>query len=123
MSWSFPIQVDQRTGKIKTSSKEAEIRQSLLLLLKTVRGERKMQPLYGSQLNKFAFEPISYELFREIKEEVLQTISYWEKRVEVIDVEILQKTQEDLRLLFRITYKIKETKEQEVLEYPYRLMT
>ena len=55
MSWSFPIEVDPKTGKIKMSSKTTEIRQSILLLLKTVRGEREVQPLYGSRLNQFAF--------------------------------------------------------------------
>ena len=49
------------------SSKTTEIRQSILLLLKTVRGEREVQPLYGSRLNQFAFEPISYEISRTIR--------------------------------------------------------
>ncbi len=122
MSWSFPIEVDPKTGKIKMSSKTTEIRQSILLLLKTVRGEREVQPLYGSRLNQFAFEPISYELIREITEEVIRTISYWEKRVEAVDVQILEQDKENSQLLFQISYQIKETKEREVLEYSYRLM-
>ena len=122
MSWSFPIEVDPKTGKIKMSSKTTEIRQSILLLLKTVRGEREVQPLYGSRLNQFAFEPISYELLREITEEVIRTISYWEKRVEAVDVQILEQDKENSQLLFQISYQIKETKEREVLEYSYRLM-
>ena len=104
------------------SSKTTEIRQSILLLLKTVRGEREVQPLYGSRLNQFAFEPISYELIREITEEVIRTISYWEKRVEAVDVQILEQDKENSQLLFQISYQIKETKEREVLEYSYRLM-
>lgn len=122
MSWSFPIEVDPKTGKIKMSSKTTEIRQSILLLLKTVRGEREVQPLYGSRLNQFTFEPISYELIREITEEVIRTISYWEKRVEAVDVQILEQDKENSQLLFQISYQIKETKEREVLEYSYRLM-
>ena len=122
MSWSFPIEVDPKTGKIKMSSKTTETRQSILLLLKTVRGEREVQPLYGSRLNQFAFEPISYELIREITEEVIRTISYWEKRVEAVDVQILEQDKENSQLLFQISYQIKETKEREVLEYSYRLM-
>ncbi len=122
MSWSFPIEVDPKTGKIKTSSKTTEIRQSILLLLKTIRGERELQPLYGSKLNQFAFEPVSYELIREITEEVIRTISYWEKRVEAVDVQILEQDQENSKLLFQISYQVKETKEREILEYSYRLM-
>lgn len=121
MSWAFPIEIDETTGRIKTVSEEAEIRQSLLLLLKTIRGERQMQPLYGSQLNRFVFEPVSYELLREIQEEVLKTIYYWEKRIEKVDVEVLQNIEDTTQLLIRINYQIKKNGDWDTFDYHYPL--
>lgn len=121
MGWAFPVEVDPRTGRIKTLELEEDIRQSIRFLLKTVRGERRMKPLYGSSLHQFIFEPVSYELVREIREETIRTIRFWEKRVEDVDAEVFQAADEETRLLIRISYRIREMGRQEETEFSFRL--
>ncbi len=121
MGWAFPIGIDEKTGKIKTTSLEEDIKQSVKILLNTVRGERLKHSNYGSQLTRFVFEPISYHLVREIEEEVYNTLRYWEKRIEDIDIEILHKTSNDSELLIHISYMIVETKIRDDINYAYSL--
>lgn len=121
MGWAFPIEIDEKTGKIKTTSLEEDIKQSVKILLNTVRGERLKHHNYGSQLTKFIFEPISYNLVREIEEEVYEILRYWEKRIEDINIEILHKKSNDTELLIHISYTIVETKTRDDINYEYSL--
>ena len=53
MGWAFPVRIDEKTGKIKTTTLEEDIKQSVKILLNTIRGERLKHNNYGSQLNIF----------------------------------------------------------------------
>lgn len=121
MGWSFPIRVDEKTGKIKTTSLEEDIKQSVKILLNTVRGERLKHRNYGSQLTRFVFEPISYHLVREIEEELYETLQYWEPRIEDINIEILHKKSNDAELFIHISYTIIQTKTRDEINYEYSL--
>ena len=121
MGWKFPISVDAKTGKIRTTSLEEDIKQSVKILLNTVRGERLKHSNYGSQLTRFVFEPISYHLVREIEEEVYNTLRYWEKRIEDINIEILHKKSNEAELLMQISYTIIETGTRDDINYEYSL--
>ena len=121
MGWRFPIGIDEKTGKIKTTSLEEDIKQSVKILLNTVRGERLKHSNYGSQLTRFVFEPVSYSLVREIEEEVYETLHYWEKRIEDIDIEILNEKSNDAQLLIQISYTIIETGTRDDINYEYSL--
>ncbi len=122
MGWKFPIGIDEKTGKIKTTTLEEDIKQSVKILLNTVRGERLKHSNYGSQLTRFMFEPISYSLVREIEEEVYETLRYWEKRIEDINIEIFHKKSNDAELLIHISYTIVETKTRDDINYEYNLL-
>lgn len=121
MGWAFPVRIDEKTGKIKTTTLEEDIKQSVKILLNTIRGERLKHNNYGSQLNRFVFEPMSYTLVNEIEEEVYETLHYWEKRIEDINIEILHKKSNDTELLIHISYTIVETQARDDINYEYSL--
>ena len=121
MGWAFPISIDEKTGKIKTTTLQEDIKQSVIILLNTVRGERLKHSSYGSQLTRFVFEPISYGLVREIEEEVYETLQYWEKRIEDINIEIFHDKENDTELSIHISYTIAKTQERDVIHYEYSL--
>lgn len=123
MGWAFPIGVDSRTGKIKTTNLSEDIKQSIIILLNTTRGERLKHSSYGTDLNRFVFEPISYSLIREIKEEINSSLNYWEKRIKNVEVNVLNDVEEETQLLINITYDIKETGEREEINYEYNLLS
>lgn len=123
MGWAFPIGVDSKTGKIKTTNLSQDIKQSIIILLNTVRGERLMHSSYGTDLNRFVFEPISYGLIKEIKEEINSSLDYWEKRIKNIEVNVLNDVEEETQLLINISYDIKETGEREEIDFKYNLLS
>ena len=123
MGWAFPIGVDSKTGKIKTTNLSEDIKQSIIILLNTVRGERLMHSSYGTDLNRFVFEPISYGLIKEIKEEINSSLDYWEKRIKNIEVNVFNDVEEETQLLINISYDIKETGEREEIDFKYNLLS
>ena len=79
--WSFPLEIDETTGKIKTTTLENDIKQSILILLHTQKGERLYHSDYGNELQRFMFEPLQSNLKKDIQKEIENCIKKWEKRV------------------------------------------
>lgn len=119
--WSFPICINKRTGKIETTEYETDIKQSILILLNTVEGERLMHKNYGSNLNRFMFEPISYALIKNIKDEIVRSIKKWETRIQNVTVDVFHSTEEETKLIIQIQYIVKETGEKHGFHYLYNL--
>lgn len=57
--------------------------QSLDTLLKTERGERLFLPEYGVSLDRFIFEPMTFETRTALYEEIVRAVDKWEPRVVV----------------------------------------
>ncbi|MDD3569601.1 MAG: GPW/gp25 family protein [Lachnospiraceae bacterium] len=120
--WNFPVMVDSKTGKIKVTDIKSDIRQSIMILLSTVPGERLLHSDYGCNLHRFMFEPITYELVKAIREEVLRSIIKWEKRVYNVDVSVLHDVEDDSRLVITISYIIPEIREADNINYVFSLL-
>ena len=120
--WNFPVMVDSKTGKIKVTDIKSDIRQSIMILLSTVPGERLLHSDYGCNLHRFMFEPITYELVKAIREEVLRSIIKWEKRVYNVDVSVLHDVEDDSRLVITISYIIPEIREADSINYVFSLL-
>lgn len=121
--WNFPVRLNPKTGAIEmTENLEADIRQSILILLNTRKGERMFHQHYGTNLHQFLFEPIRYTLIKNIKEEVQKSIRQWEDRVHHVSVDIFHSEKEDTKLMIHIAYTIRETEEREEWNYLYSLL-
>jgi phage baseplate assembly protein W len=57
-------------------------------LLFTNEGERVMQPLFGCNLRKIVFEPITPPLISRLKELIREKITYWLPYIEISLLEI-----------------------------------
>ena len=53
---AFPLNVNE-DGLIAMNALEDHVRQSILLILQTAKGERVMRPDFGARLSDLAFEP------------------------------------------------------------------
>ena len=51
----FPVDINPATGRFETVSGKERIRQSVILILKTGKGERWLNPKLGSNLKSYAF--------------------------------------------------------------------
>lgn len=83
----YPITKDPR-GFLRTQSGVDQIKADLLTLLLTQPGERVMLPEFGTNLQKFIFEPNDNNLLEQVKEEVARAISLWEPRISVENIEV-----------------------------------
>ena len=59
-------------------------------LLLTAKGERVMQPDFGSRLRTLLFEQYTEDLTEEIKSEIQETISTWLPYITIAKVDIIQ---------------------------------
>ncbi|MFN4263527.1 MAG: GPW/gp25 family protein [Thioalkalivibrionaceae bacterium] len=62
------------------------LRQSILDILTTRRGERVMRPTYGSALHEFVDRPINPEFLVDLYYECVVAIHAWEPRVRVVRI-------------------------------------
>ena len=64
------------------------VRNNLINLLKTNRGERYFQPLLGLNLREFLFQPITVDTEDQIRADIVSTISTWLPFVEIRELNV-----------------------------------
>ena len=120
--WTFPprfIKANQHQGQVEMVSAEADILQSLKIILSTQPGERLMLPDFGCELSQFVFEEIQQGVVTSIRSIVADALLYHEPRIQVnyIDVDTSQAL-EGL-LLINIDYAIRQTNTRSNMVYPF----
>jgi phage baseplate assembly protein W len=72
------------TGGIEMVDGNASVRQAILLLLATSRGERVMRPEYGCDLHRLVFSPNDETTAGLAIHYVRQALERWEPRIEIL---------------------------------------
>lgn len=121
--WSFPVGPGGNGG-ISLSSGHTEIAESIRLILGTSLGERVMRPNFGCQIHELVFAPLTGETLGLCRRYVEEALGWWEPRVDVVDVAVTldPKDAEVGKLSIGITYKVKGTKDERSLVYPFYLI-
>lgn len=73
-----------------------QVRSDLLILLLTNPGERVMLPEYGTPLRELMFEPNDEIIKEQALEMIINSITAWEPRITVTDIEILTSPDREL---------------------------
>lgn len=71
---------------IRVDTDERAIRNSLLNIFNTIKGERILLPTFGSDLRQYLFMPVTDTIGRQIGRDILSSIRKWEPRVEVKNI-------------------------------------
>ena len=74
------------TNDVVVSKDASAIKQAIVNVLLTNRGERLMNPRYGSDIRRFLFEPLDYGTGFQIKSNIRDTLERFEPRISVIDI-------------------------------------
>jgi len=119
--WKFPPEFRRGYNSAVLSQYEEDIRESLIILLSTIRGERVMRPGYGSNVENLLFEPLDLGLATFICEEVRRAILVHEPRVFVDKVKANQDALQGY-LELSIDYTITATNTRKNLVYPFYLI-
>ena len=121
--WAFPPSINGRGG-ISIAGEVAELDQSILVILGTGRGERPMRPDFGCQIHDLAFMPINAQTLGLVQRYVEEAIGWWEPRVDVLEVQVT--TDPSMRavgkLIIHIRYRVKATRDERSLVYPFYLI-
>ena len=75
------------TGDLVVSKDASAIKQAIVNLLLTNRGERPFNPDYGSNIRSYLFEPLDYGTAAQIEQSIRSTLAKFEPRIEVIDIQ------------------------------------
>ena len=119
--WGFPTRFNFQTRNVELVAEEADIRQSLMILLGTRPGERVMRPDFGCNLDIMLFEPLTTTLITEVKDVIRTAILYYEPRIEVLKIEIHAEANEASMILIELEYLIRNTNSRFNLVYPFYL--
>ncbi len=76
-------------GRLAWSGGEANVRESIRILLLTAQGERLRRPDYGAGLERFLFEPNNPGTWRAIEETIRRQLARWEPRVNVESITVI----------------------------------
>lgn len=118
--WRFPVGVDSR-GRIAMSTYEEDIKEAILIILRTQKGERVMRPDFGCGIYDYVFSSINTATLTLIERTVREAITEWEPRVEIEKIEISTEEADQGRLLISIDYRVRRTNSRFNLVYPFYL--
>lgn len=116
----FPPQIDPGTGRFAVSAREQSVRESVYLILMTSRGERWLEPGFGSQMASYAFMDTSPTMLRMLSDDLRDLLLTQEPRISDVDVEIDPETRNGC-LLVSIRYTVAATNSQDNLVFPFYL--
>lgn len=117
---AFPFALDTQ-GHIAMNSLEDHIRQSILLILKTAKGERVMRPDFGAGLQRAAFETIDSATKAMVKHYVEEALIRFEPRIDMLEVEVKDDDRGQGVLLIELKYRVRRTDTIFNLVYPFYL--
>lgn len=119
IGWAFPP-APAPTGDVAMAAYDDDVRQAVLIVLKTTPGERVMRPRFGAGLADLVFEPITTSLLALIKHRVETALIQWEPRID-IDAVTVTPSRALGRIDVDIRYQVRQTSTFYNLVYPFYL--
>ncbi|MBC7863882.1 MAG: GPW/gp25 family protein [Bacteroidia bacterium] len=116
--WDFPVSFTKGGFDVFIAEAEADIKNSLIILLSTSLGERVMQPAYGCNLDKDVFESLDTTFSTLITDQVKNAILTNEPRVKLEGIDY----EEDYlngRVVMTVNFTIISTNTRSNVVFPF----
>ena len=121
VGWHFPVIKGGEPQHFVAAEYEKSVRQAILIILATAKGERIMRPDFGCGIHELAFA-INDSATRGLAEyEVREALLQWEPRIEVLQVKATAAGTQGEKLLVSIDYRVRTTDNRFNLVYPFYL--
>ena len=114
----FPLRVDQ-SGSIALGRGADDIDASIRMAIITAPGERVMRPQFGCHIWDLMFEPINANTLGLMAEAVRDTVSQWEPRVDLEELEVEPDAVQPGRVMIRMAYRVRATNDRRNLVFPF----
>jgi uncharacterized protein len=105
------------TGGVEMVDDQASVRQSILLLISTIPGERVMRPDYGCELHRLVFSPNDNTTAGLAIHYVRQALDRWEPRAQVTHLDAVRNPESPNRLEISLSYRLRRTQTTEELAF------
>jgi uncharacterized protein len=122
VGWRFPILPDA-TGSLGYVSGDANVEQSLHILLLTQLGERVMRSDFGTQAPRLVFAPGSVQYLRLLENTIKDAVRDWEPRVDLNNVLAEADPINEFKVTVSIRYTVRQTNNSFNLVFPFYLGT
>lgn len=100
-------------------SEEEDIRQSLIVLMSTRKGERVMQPDYGVGIYDLVFHNMNLTARTQLKEAIENAVLYFEPRITLNEIVLDMSNEYEGVLRIELLYTIRLTNVRSNLVFPY----
>jgi len=119
--WGFPPRFERNDGvlELQMVSLEADIQESIAILLATSPGERVMQPTFGCGLKAMVFENIDESTVTEIKDLIERAILFFESRITLESIYLDTENVYDGLINIHLEYTIRSINTRSNIVYPF----
>jgi len=124
VGWGFPVdrgEADMQSLRFAAARYEESVRQSILIILSTAKGERVMRPDFGCGLQELVFAINNSSTQGMAEFEVKDALLRWEPRIDVLRVQASAAGDRYEQLLIDIDYRVRSTDTRFNLVYPFYL--
>jgi phage baseplate assembly protein W len=118
--WRFPI-VPDAGGGLRYVDGDAEVEQSLRLLLSTGWDERVMRPRFGTNARGLVFAPGSTGNLKALERSVQEAVDVHEPRVRLVSAVATRDPVVPERVDIQVTYTVRRTNTRSSFVFPYYL--
>jgi phage baseplate assembly protein W len=119
--WAFPVTFSAGNLQLFVTANEDNINESIDLILQTKRGERCLQPLFGSGLQQFFFRKMDEMLKGEIIDAVRVSLLHNEPRITVKNVSVEYTDMMRGLVNITITYMYNQANTRHNYVFPFHL--
>jgi hypothetical protein len=117
--WGFPFRVEPASGRVATVADETDIRESILIILKTAKGERVMRPEFGCGIHNLVFAAIDTATLAQVQRDIEVALRTYEARIEVTRVQARAGNLVNGQLIIEIDYRVRQTNQPGNLVFPF----
>ncbi len=117
--WAYPVGFDPTTGAPTLAEYELDIRQSILIILGTQRGERVMRPNFGCSIHDLVYDVIDTSMLTRVETTVRDSLVTFEPRIDVIKITANPLYAADGQLRVEIDYRVRKTNQTGNQVFPF----
>ena len=121
VGWQFPVTLDTDKQGFALAEYEESVRQSILIILNTAKGERVMRPDFGCDLHDLVFAPNNATTRGLAESYVEEALIVWEPRIKVLEIKVRTVGGQGEILDINIEYMVRTTDNRFNLVFPFYL--